>query len=52
MGELGGVGAFNGFMGRLVNAVDLKRDKGMGGAISESKSLIRGNRTGIDSAGN
>ena len=50
--EMGGVGAFNDFAGRLGNMGDLKRDEGAGDAVAESKSLIRGKRVESNSADN
>ena len=42
--EMGGIGAFNDLMEQLGNMEELKREEGMGGSITESKSLILGHR--------
>ena len=46
-----GGGSFNDIMDRLGNMGDLKREKGMGEAIAELKSLISGQRMGSNSPG-
>ena len=50
--EMGWVGAFNDFMENIGNVEELKPEAGMEDAVTESESLIRGQRIERNSAGN
>ena len=50
--ELGGVESFNGFVGRLSQVGELKKEEGTTEEITESEYLMRGKRIGRNSSDN